>query len=72
LREECPTVFALYESLAGLLHITPIGVEDTASRLHCRTADSSDDLLAAPGDVQISVEADAPCTVRVTAKEMWA
>lgn len=56
----------------GLLHITPVGVEDTASRLHCRTADSSDDLLASPGDVQISVEADAPCTVRVTAKEMWA
>lgn len=56
----------------GLLHIMPVGVEDVASRLQCRTADSSDDLLASPGDVQISVEADAPCTVRVTAKEMWA
>ena len=55
-----------------LLHITPIGVEDTASRLHCRTAESSDDLMAPPGEVPISVEADAPCTVRVTAKEMWA
>ena len=56
----------------GMLRIIPMGVEDVSSRLHCRTADSHDDMLATPGDVPISVEADVPCTVRVTAKEMWA
>lgn len=56
----------------GLLHATPVGIDgDTESRLPCRTAASSDDLLASPGVATIRVVSDTAATVTVTAKEMW-
>lgn len=61
---------ATYED--GAIYIQSFAVDDPGELLHCRTPESSDELLLAPGVTsQISVKTDVPATVVFSATELW-
>lgn len=60
------TPVRIWHDDAGILRITA-GTSNT-SLMSARTAASSDDLTAGPGNVAVSFEANTACTVRVSAR----